>query len=193
MIRADRLEIDRALLLIVDVQEKLLPQIRHCEELVRQTVKLIQGMDAFGVPVMATEQYPQGLGSTEATVREALTAASAKVLEKGAFSSCGEEPIREALREVDRPQIVVTGIESHICVQQTVLDLRAMDYDVYVPADAVGSRTRLDYEISLDRMRQAGALVSTSESILFELCDRCDIPRFKALLPIIKNTPPAEW
>ena len=102
---------------------------------------------------------------------------------------CGFDPIRVAMNEIDRPQVIVVGIEAHVCVQQTVLDLRTMDYDVFVCGDAVGSRTATDYQVSLQRMRDAGAVLTTVESAMFELCERCDTDRFKQMLKVVKSRP----
>ena len=191
MFRADQLDIDRAMVLVIDVQEKLLPSIVGGEPVIAAGRKLLHGAAVFELPVLVTEQYPKGLGPTHATIRAALTKSLAKVLEKPTFSAWADANVREALIALDRPQIIVTGIESHVCVQQTALDLRSRDYDVFVCADAVGSRGRVDYEVALDRMRQAGVLVTTVESVLFELCQRCDTARFKAMLEIIKANPPS--
>lgn len=180
------------MLLVIDVQDKLLPMIRHRERVVAMTCKLLKGLSVFEVPVLVTEQYPKGLGRTDATVLSALAATNHSVLEKPSFSACGTDPVRTAMNKLDRPQVIIAGIEAHVCVQQTTLDLCAMDYDVFVCADAIGSRGKLDYECSLDRMRQAGAAVTTVESVLFELCHRCDAPQFKAMLEVIKAYPPAD-
>ena len=192
MLRANGLDVDRAFVLVIDIQEKLLPFIRHHERVVAAGRELLEGVRVFELPVLATEQYPKGIGRTVPQIREGLEANRATVLEKMTFSACGERAIREAIQEIDRPQVIVIGIEAHVCVQQTVLDLRAMDYDVFVCADAIGSRGRLDYEQSLHRMRQEGALVTTVESALFELCNRCDTEQFKAMLEVIKAHPPAD-
>lgn len=146
----------------------------------------------FDLPVLATEQYPKGIGRTHAAIRECLEASRATVLEKMTFSAWAEPAVREAILSIDQPQVIMIGIEAHVCVQQTTLDLLSRDYDVFVCADAVGSRGRIDYERSLERMRQEGAWVTTVESVLFELCNRCDTPRFKAMLEVIKETPPAD-
>lgn len=200
MIRHDRLEVDRAMVLVIDVQTKLLPLIRGQvwdgppgpSLVVAAICKLLDGAAVFGVPVLATEQYPKGIGPTEASIAERLRRARAPMLEKAAFSACDEEPLRVALRAIDRPQVIVAGIECHVCVQQTVLDLLAMDYDVFVCADATGSRGAMDYERALQRMAHKGAAVTTVESVLFELCHRCDTAAFKAMIEVIKASPPVE-
>ena len=189
-LRANRLEPDRCVVLAIDLQEKLLPLIRHHTEIVQRSRQLLDGARLFQVPMMGTEQYPKGIGPTHAAIREVFALEDAQVLEKNAFSACGDEPIRAALRKLDRGQIIITGIETHVCVQQTVLDLRAMDYDVFVCADAVGSRGPLDHDTALQRMRQEGAFITTVESVLFEWCHKCDTERFRAMLEIIKANPP---
>lgn len=190
MLRADGLNIDRAMVLVVDFQSALLPSIRGHQLVVDAARKLLAGVGVFSMPVLATEQYPAGLGATVEPIAKCMKMCDARVYEKLTFSCCGEDAVRDALREIDRPQVIVSGIESHVCVQQTVLDLLAMDYQVFVCADAVGSRGRMDFERSLRRMEQAGAFVTTVESVLFELCERCGSERFKGLLKVIKSFGP---
>ena len=191
MLRPDQFDVERTMVLVIDVQEKLLPSIVGGEQVIAAVRELLDGARVFDLPVLVTEQYPKGLGATHATIRAALAESRARVLEKPMFSACADGNVREALLALDRPQIIITGIETHVCVQQTALDLRSRDYDVFVCADAVGSRGRVDHETALDRMRQAGVLVTTVESALFELCERCDTSRFKAMLEVIKANPPA--
>ena len=192
MIRANQLDIDRALVLVIDLQAQLLPTIGRHGTIVTATCKLLEGTSVFSLPVLATEQCSKGIGHTVPEVRRRLKALDARVFEKNTFSACDDPNIGEALRRIDRPQAIIAGIEAHICGQQTALDLRTMDYDVFVCADAVGCRGRVDYEQGLHRMRQAGVLVTTVESVLFELCDRCDTDRFKGMLEVIKAHPPAD-
>lgn len=192
MYRADQLDADRACLLVIDLQEKLLPLIAAHQRIVQSSIKLIEGIHIFRLPVIVTEQYPKGIGSTDRAILAALEKSQAIILEKPTFSAWSHPPVVDAILEIDRPQVIVTGIEAHVCVQQTVLDLLSRDYDVYVCADAIGSRGRMDVEQSLDRMRQAGAFITTVESVLFELCNRCDTPEFKEMIEVIKAYPPAE-
>lgn len=191
-LRADQLDPDRALALVIDIQEKLVPKIRHPDSMVAAGVKLLDGAGIFELPVIATEQYAKGLGPTVGPIARCLEANRATVHEKPTFSAWAHAPVRDALLAADRPQIILLGIETHVCIQQTALDLRSRDYDVYICADAVGSRGRSDHRRALDRMRQAGGLVTTVESVLFELCGRCDTPRFKRMLEVIKANPPAD-
>ncbi len=192
MLRPTRLDPDRAALLVIDLQEKLLPLIARRESILRRASLMIRGAGVFDLPIVVTEQYPDGIGRTDERLAALLKPTGTRVFEKTAFSCAGDEAIRARLREIDRDQIVVCGIESHVCVQQTALDLLTSDYDVYVCADAVGSRARADHDVALDRLRQAGAMVTTVESVLFELCERCGTERFKRMLALIKSSPPDE-
>ncbi len=186
MLNAMRLDADRAMLLVVDVQEKLLPLITDRERVVQAARLLVRGTGLFELPVLVTEQYPQGVGPTDATLSAELEKVHADRLHKMVFSVCHDEAMRDRLRRIDREQIILCGIEAHVCIQQTTLDLVTMDYQVFVCGDAVGSRWQMDYEIALERMRQMGATVTTVESVLFELCRECGTERFKAMLELIK-------
>ncbi|MCO6437649.1 MAG: hydrolase [Phycisphaerae bacterium] len=192
MLRANRLDANRAFVLLIDVQEKLLPSIRGHENIVASIDKLLEVVRIFELPVIVTEQYPKGIGRTDARLLRRLESAPFTLIEKMAFSACGEDPVRDALRELDRSQCILVGIEAHVCVQQTALDLRSQEYDVFVCADAVGSRGRVDFENALHRMRQEGAYVTTVESAVFELCERCDTGRFKSMIDVIKCHPPQD-
>ena len=191
MFRADQLDVDRAMVLVIDLQEKLLPLVRHHDRVVAMARKLLDAVRIFELPVLATEQYPQGIGRTHPVIREALEAGDAKIIEKTMFSAWAEPAVRAAMNAIDRPQVIVVGIETHVCIQQTALDLKSRDYDVFVCADAVESRGRIDYETALHRMRGAGVAVTTVESVAYELCGHCDSDRFKAMLEVIKATPPS--
>ena len=187
MLNAMRLDPDRAMLLVIDVQTKLLGHIHEAADLLSATVQLIRGVHVFQLPGLATVQYVKGLGPTHAALDRCLTESGIATLEKAAFSACGDEPVRERLRQIDRPQVIVAGIEAHVCVQQTVLDLRSMDHEVYVCADAVSSRRAFDRDTALARMRAAGATVTSVESALFELCEFSGTPQFKQLREIVKE------
>jgi len=186
MLNAMRLDADRAMLLIVDVQTKLLPHIDGAKDRLSAAVQLIRGARVFDLPALATVQYTKGLGPTHPAIERLLSEHGIETLEKASFSTCGDEAVRERLRRIDRPQILVTGIEAHVCVQQSVLDLLSMDYQVFVCADAVGSRRSFDRETALARMRATGAAVTTVESALFELCAESGTEPFKRLLEVVK-------
>ena len=171
-------------LLIVDVQEKLLPHIPVADAVIGNCRRLIQGANILGIPVFATEQYPKGLGPTTPE----LTSLLGDIPEKLRFSSAevlNWEPAAE--QENHRHQVIVAGIETHVCVLQTVLDLMALGYQVFVPADAVGSRKKLDWSFALRRMSGCGATVTSTESVLFEWCEDAAIPEFKQVSQLVKE------
>jgi isochorismate hydrolase len=187
VLNAERLDTDRAMLLVIDVQEKLLPLIDGWQPMLEAMRLLVRGTGLFEVPVLASEQYPKGIGRTVGELATELGRVQSDVETKTAFSVCGDKALRVRIREMDRDQIIVCGIEAHVCVQQTTLDLLVQDYQVFVCADAIGSRRKLDYEMAVARMRQAGAAVTTVESVLFDLCVRCDAPKFKRMIELIKS------
>ena len=183
--RFDKLLVtDKSALLIIDIQERILPVINDHETVVQNTIKLIKGFKVLGVPIYYTEQYPKGLGPTAKVIKDELDENQA--IQKLSFSCSGAGKLFELLKEKNLEQIVVCGIESHVCVQQTVLDLIANGFQVNLAADAVSSRKVKDYEIALARMRQHGAEVTTTEAILFELLNVCATPEFKQISKIVK-------
>ena len=175
-------------LVVVDVQEKLVPLIAGRRGIIWNLRRLLDGAEATGLKVLATEQYPQGLGPT---VHE-LASRLGEIPSKTAFSCLGCEPFAERLGQSGASKVMVAGIEAHVCVQQTVLDLLAGGYHVYVPVDAVGSRYRIDYETGLKRMESAGATLTTTESALFEWCQVSGTPTFKKISALVRENPPEE-
>jgi len=178
------LQREKTALLIIDIQERILPVIHNIENVIQNTLKLINGFKILSIPIYFTEQYPKGLGQTEKRIKEALE--SSEAIQKMSFSCSGAGNLFAELKEKNISQVVVCGIESHVCVQQTVLDLIANDFQVDVAADAISSRKQLDYEIALQRMRTNGAEVTTTESILFELLNVCGTDEFKAVSKLVK-------
>jgi len=175
-------------LLVVDVQQKLIQLIPGWQRLVWNIGRLIEGTKILGVPALLTEQYPQGLGGTVAELQAKLGAPMAKQ----SFSCCGCDAFASAISELRRPKLLVVGIETHVCVQQTVLDLLATGSRVYVVADATGARHEVDYQLALRRMESAGATLTTTEAALFELCQTAGTPEFKALSALVRQQPPAK-
>jgi len=171
-------------LLIIDLQERILPVIRNYETVLENTVKLIKGFKILHLPIYFTEQYPKGLGQTSQKILNELERYT--VYQKMSFSCSGAENLFDEFHKKRLTQIVVAGVESHVCVQQTVLDLIANDHQVNLAADAVSSRKKIDYTIALDRMRTLGAEVTTTESILFELLEVCGTPEFKEVSKMVK-------
>ncbi len=187
MLNTLKLDVDQAMLLVIDVQTRLLPHIHAVEDMLSATAQLIRGVRVFEVPILATVQYTKGLGPTHQAIDQLLTDGKVETLEKASFSTCGDEAVRDKLRRIDRPQVIVTGIEAHVCVQQSVLDLLSMDYRVFVCADAVGSRRLFDRDTALMRMRASGAVMTTVEAALFELCCFSGTRQFKELLDVVKE------
>jgi nicotinamidase-related amidase len=179
---------DDTALLVVDVQAKLLPLIAGSGRLVWNIRRLIDGAKILGLPVAATEQYPQGLGPTTAELAGKLGAIPGKL----AFScgECGE--LFADWRKRSIWKILVCGIETHVCVGQTVHDLLGEGFRVYVAADAVAARGAIDHEVALRRMDSVGATLTTTEAALFEWCERAGSPEFKRISQLVRETPPAE-
>ncbi|MCS7238374.1 MAG: orotate phosphoribosyltransferase [Thermoguttaceae bacterium] len=174
-------------LLVIDVQERLLPVIDRGHLVVWNIGRLIRAAKLLGVPVFGTEQYPKGLGPTVPQLRDLLGPLPSKLM----FScrECGE--IFRELRAADRHKVLVVGIEAHVCVLQSVLDLIAEGFRVYVPVDAVGSRFVVDYEAALRRMEASGAILTSTEAVLFEWCEVAGTWEFKELSAIVREQAPA--
>jgi nicotinamidase-related amidase len=170
-------------LLIIDVQEKLMAKIPQADSVVRNIAFLIDSARVLRMPVAATEQYPQGLGPTVAELARRLPERPDKV----AFSCCALPTVVEGFRRSGRPKIVLAGIETHVCVLQTALDLLALDFRIYIAADAVASRYALDREFALRRMEQAGAILTTSETTVFEWVGGADSPHFKEISRFVQE------
>jgi nicotinamidase-related amidase len=175
-------------LVVVDVQVKLMPLIAGGGRIVWNLRRLLDGAEAVNLKVLATEQYPQGLGPTVPELAKRL----GEIPSKTAFSCAGCEPFAARLGQADASQVMVAGIEAHVCVQQTVLDLLAGGYRVYVPVDAVGSRYAIDYETGLKRMESAGATLTTTEAALFEWCQESGTPVFKKISALVRESPPKD-
>lgn len=175
---------DDTLLVIIDIQTKLLNVIFEKERLVSSCRKLIQAAGLLEVPMVLTEQYPKGMGPTDPEISQLL--ANPGAIEKVSFSCCGVEDFNRKVASFGKKQVMVIGIEAHVCVLQTVHDLLHRGYLAYVPYDAVSSRKEGDCTNALDRMRQAGAAIGSVESAVFELLERADTPVFKQVSRLIK-------
>ena len=178
-----------AQLLVIDVQEKLAPAMSDPGPVIENSARLITAARHFAVPVAISEQYPRGIGPTIAALREAA-GDEASAFEKMTFSCVRDEAICAHLGQLregrTRRQVVLTGIEAHVCVLQTALDLRETGYEVFVVVDAIASRAQASKEIALRRMEQAGVHPVTTEMVIFEWLGRAGTPDFKALLPLVK-------
>jgi len=173
-----KLERDRAALLVIDVQERLCAAMDRdlLDRLINRTVAAIRGARALGLPVVVTEQYPKGLGPTSGLVKVEL--GEVKPVEKSEFSAAVDEVLRQLS---GRTQVLVTGMETHVCVFQTVRDLASRGLQPFLCADAALSRTAEDRRVGLDLCREAGAVITTVESALFDLLGKAGTPEFKAV------------
>ena len=176
---------DHTALLVVDMQEKLLPHIHEHEKVLGQCCRLAEGAGTVGLPRLVTEQYRKGLGVTVESLASRLEE-PAVLCEKMRFSA-DVEPVRQVLTRQQVRAVVLCGIESHVCVLQTALDLMERGLVVAVAADATGSRRPADRDWALQRMAQAGVVPVTVESLLLELVREAGTPLFKAILPLIRE------
>ncbi len=171
-------------LLVIDLQERLVPAIDGGDDVVANSAKLVKAAGVLGIPVSATEQYPKGLGPTVEPLAGLLPTPAEKIefscLNSLGWNSEGSEP-------EGRFKVVVAGVEAHVCVQQTVIDLLAHGFRVYVAADAVGSRLPVDREFALQRMALSGAVLTTTEAIMFEWCERAGGDEFKEISRLVKG------
>ncbi|MAE70532.1 MAG: hydrolase [Gemmatimonadetes bacterium] len=173
-----------ALLLIIDVQERLVPVMHEAEELVRRCETLIEIAKTLGLPIVATEQYPRGLGPTMPALAEKLGGAT--VLSKLSFSAMGDAGVRDTLRAADRSTLVIAGIESHVCVLQSAVDAVDRGFQVQVVADAISSRRPESREIAMHRIQAAGATITTIESVAFECLKVAGSDEFRAVSRLIR-------
>jgi nicotinamidase-related amidase len=179
------LEPDRTALVVVDVQERLFPHVHDHTDLERELIRLARGTRELGLPTVVTEQYVKGLGSTIATLRDALGEAY-EPLEKMSFSCCGDNRFLDALVATGRSDVILCGIEAHVCVYQTATDLLDRGYRVHLVTDAVSSRTRANRDLALRRLEAAGVILTGVEMLLFELLGVSGTPEFKAISRLVK-------
>ncbi len=183
-----KLSRDDAALLVIDIQERLIPAMHNPKQLLKQASVLLIAASTFGLPVVATEQYPKGLGGTIEPIVSLLRAegiSGGEIFEKMHFTAA-VPAVNAYLRQTGRQQIIITGAETHVCVFQTVRDLLGQGYEVFVPYDAVDSRTEENRDAAFALFREMGAVVTSTETIIFDLLEKAGTPEFKALSPLIK-------
>lgn len=180
-----QLNLEDSLVLIIDVQDKLLNAVFNKEQVEKKSAIIAEAAKILGIPVVVTEQYPKGLGNTIPAVKNAL-AEDTEIFEKTAFSALNNEEILEAIKKHNKKQILIFGIETHICVSQTTAALRELGYEVSVIKDACGSRAEEEYLAGLERMKDNGAYIITTEIALFEWLKGAKHPNFKAVQALIK-------
>lgn len=179
-----RLNSRTSALLIVDIQERLLPAVRDGETVVANTSVLLKAATALNVPILASQQYPRGIGSLVPAIAERIPAGA--TLDKLHFSCLSDADFSRRFSNLGRTQAIVAGLESHVCVLQTVEELLERQCDVFVVADAVSSRTAASYDFALRRMQAAGAHVVTTEMVVFEWLGVAGTPVFRELSKLIR-------
>jgi nicotinamidase-related amidase len=175
---------DHTLAMVVDVQERLFPHIHASENLEKNIVTLVQGLKILNVPVMVTEQYKKGLGDTIPSLAGLVN--EYPHYEKTAFSCCDDPGIMEKIELSTKREIILAGIESHICLLQTAMDLKERGFHPVIVEDCVGSRNPENKRIAIMRLMQEGVLITSYESILFELCRIAGTDQFKAISKLVK-------
>ncbi len=175
---------ENSLLLVIDIQQSMVKVMARAEEVVSRVNQLCRAAEELDVPIVLTEQYKKGLGPTIPEVTEMI--ASPVVFDKEHFSACLAPDFTDALKAYGRPEIVVTGMETHVCVLQTALDLLQAGFRVHLVADAVCSRVDENRDIAIDQLRHAGAVVTSTEIVIFEWARRANTDAFRRILPIVK-------
>ena len=178
-----RLTAPHGALLVIDVQEKLVAAVADAPKAVANALRLIRGAEILGIPTQATEQYPRGLGPTVPAIAERLPDRPVKA----AFSCASSPSVLEQYYGRQVRHVTLAGLEAHVCVAQTALDLMDLGFRVQVVADAVASRSPFDRDAALRRLEAAGAVISTTEAVLFEWCETSDRPEFKAISALVKE------
>jgi nicotinamidase-related amidase len=173
-------------LVVIDAQEKLIPAVVASARIVWNVRRLIDAARILGLPVAASEQYPQGLGATVAELASRLPDRPSK----RTFSCRELVALFADLRQRQIVKLLLCGIETHVCVQQTALDLMADGWRVYIPVDAVSARSDIDHQTALGRMEASGAVLTTTEAALFEWCETAAVPEFRQISQLVRETPP---
>lgn len=179
------IERDKAQLLVIDMQERLVPAMHESEQVVDRTAVLMQVARRLGLPVTITEQYPQGLGHTLPRLLE-LAGSPEHVFAKTQFSAAAHPAVAHRLRELGRPQVVLAGVEAHVCVAQTASMLRSRGHDVFLAADAVSSRRPDSVSLAFERLRPEGVSIVNVEQVLFECLGEAGTPEFRELSRLIR-------
>jgi len=175
---------DQTAAVMIDIQERLYPVMHNKEALLDRLVMLVKGLKLMNIPVVAAQQYTKGLGETVEPLKSLFS--DFKIVEKICFSCCDEPKLMDEITALGKKFIIIAGIEAHVCVLQTVSDLLEKGYTPVVIADCISSRNPYDKEIAIERMRSEGAVITTSESVLFELCRTSGAEEFRSLSKLVK-------
>ena len=176
---------ENSILVIVDIQTRLAPEINNIDRVLQTNCALVKAATLLKVPVVFTEQYSKGLGPTNVLLRE--MAPNAPVLEKICFNAVIESKLPDLINSYNRPDIIVTGTEAHVCVFQTAIGLRGLGHNIIVVGDAVGSRRDSDKSLGLSRLKSCGCEIVSCEMVLFEWLERANTTAFRELLPTIRE------
>ena len=184
-----RIKAEDSILVVVDFQQRLVPHINNGQAVVEKAAKLIEGIRALEIPVIVTQQYTRGLGYSVPEIAEAMGAGSPEdmpFIEKGSFSCYDCDEFKKSLEAAGRKNVVICGIEGHVCVSQTIVDLKEAGYTPVPVIDCISSRKEEDYRTALMRYQGEGAVIACFESILFELCRYSGSDKFKAISALVK-------
>jgi len=184
IMRRLKIDKDEAVLVVVDYQDRIVPAMNEGKQVIETAAKFIRGCRVLGLPVIVTQQYTKGLGETVPGIKEALGAF--EPVEKKSFSAAGSKEFMRRLEGSDRETVIVIGIEAHVCVEQTVLDLIGEGYDVFVITDCISSRHKADMHEACRRMVHSGAVLTTYEAALFEMLGSASEPGFREISAIVK-------
>jgi len=177
------------LLLLIDIQEKLFkPMPPAVQSQMIHNIKLLLALaKKIEIPILVTEQYPKGLGETIPELKKGALDDNYSPITKLSFSCCGEERFPQKLQEINKSQMIVTGMETHVCVLQTALGILAQGYQIFVPRDAVCSRKKADWQTGLNLMHSGGAIITSTETIIFQLLEKAGTDEFKYMSPLLKG------
>jgi nicotinamidase-related amidase len=170
--------------LVIDMQEKLLPHMKQSAEVKQNCITLINGLKVLNIPILVTQQYTKGLGPTDDEVNKAI--GNFSYIEKSTFSCYRETNFIKVLNKSGKRNVIIMGIESHVCVLQTAMDLLYNNFNPVIVTNAISSRKEEDKKVAVWRMRDIGAIMTTYESILFELCKQAGTEEFKAISKLVK-------
>ena len=175
---------DKCVLLVVDIQKAFVGHISELERVIERSKIMIQAAKLLEMPIVVTEQYPKGLGHTLGPIREIL--GDCLYYDKVTFSCCQDDSIKKVLQNFNRSQVLIVGIETHVCILQTAYDLLAMHLQPYIAVDAVGSRRESDRQVALQRLQQDSVTLTTTEAAIFELTGSAKHPAFKEISNLVK-------
>lgn len=178
-----KLERQNSLFFVIDIQERLVPAVKDSDKVINNTLTLLKSANLMDIDIIATEQYPKGLGSTIAILKEYIK--EERIFSKVEFSACIDE-VKEFIKKTNKNKIIIAGMETHVCVYQTARDLLSLGLDVYIVKDAVSSRTEANYLNGLELLKDMGCVITNIETVLFDLLQKAGTEEFKTISKFIK-------